>query len=187
MKENLIDSIEIEGQVEKSNKEDKNKSKTIFYILWVAVWFIAGTKLECIGVSKMNKIWIYFIEHVSMMIISFFFYMLIRWNSIKNNNPKLYITFRNKRILSIWVFSGVWDWIGNLVLIFAIKFAFKAEVSPASISCLLMTNIIMVLAFSIIVLKEKHWWLEYFGGILVILSVVIISYQRSGSSSSSNR
>ena len=187
MKENLIDSIEIEEFEGRQKTAERKKSKVIFYSLWIAVWFIAGTKLECLGISKMNKIWIYFIEHLSMMTVSFWWFQFIKWNAIKNNNQKLYSTFINRKILLICVFSAIWDAWGNLVLIFAIKFAFQAEVSPASISCMLMTNIILVLVFSIVVLREKHCWMEYFGGFLIIISVVIISYQRGGSSKSSNK
>ena len=194
MKEQLILTAEIEEWKEEvkpsqdlPNAAESKRSKVIFYLLWIIVWFIAGTKLECLGLSKMNKIWINFVEHVAIAVVSLCWYLFYYWSAKKNGNKRLFITFKDKRILFFCMLSGIWDAWGNLVLIFAIKFSFQAEVSPASISCMLMTNIILVLVFSIVVLREKHCWMEYFGGFLIIVSVVIISYQRGGSSKRVNR
>ena len=104
----------------------------------------------------------------------------VRWNSFNLKKEGFKGVFSDKRITFLWLISGTFDFMGNVILIFAIKYAFLAEVSPASISCMLMTSTIFVLLFSVIILKENHQWLEYFGAVLVIISVVIISYQRGG-------
>ena len=65
--------------------------------------------------------------------------------------------------------SGACDTLGNLLIIFTNKFAHAANVSPASINCLIMINIILALFLGkceqnsifninvgIRIFKEKH-------------------------------
>ena len=120
----------------------------------------------------------------------------MRYNAKRNNNDHLdkiesqIISFynlkqcpqifRDRRIFYWWIISGIFDWLGNLTLIFAILFALAAHVSPASINWLLMTNAVLALVFGLILFKEKHSGMEYLGACLVSFSVVVISLQRGG-------
>mmetsp|Transcript_24427 Transcript_24427/g.21685 ORF Transcript_24427/g.21685 Transcript_24427/m.21685 type:complete len:247 (+) Transcript_24427:366-1106(+) len=57
-------------------------------------------------------------------------------------------------------------------------YALSANVSPASISCILMVNIILMLLLGLYIFKERHTILEYIGAGLILFACVIITLQK---------
>ena len=57
----------IESQKDKVAKAKAMKVK--FYIFSVIAMILLGTKMVCIGVTKINKFWVNFIEHIAIFLL----------------------------------------------------------------------------------------------------------------------
>lgn len=189
---NKHESLEIEDQ-ENGLIENgcKTNMKCKFYFWALLATFLFGSKMVCIGVSKMDKYYIYFVDHFAIFLSALLYYGIIVLNWYYSNKNQqngkggsslsLGRIFRDKRILACSIVGGVADTFGNLFIIYAIKFCFEAGVSPASINCLIMLNTVFMLIVGILYFKEKHTKMEYLGACMIFLALVVITMQRGSS------
>ena len=85
------DENENEQMIE-SQKDKVVKAKTMkirFYIFSIIAMILLGTKMVCIGVTKMNKFWVNFIEHIAILLTAFICYLVVRYNAKRSNNDHL--------------------------------------------------------------------------------------------------
>ena len=85
---------------------------------------------------------------------------------------------KDRRITYLATLIGFLNALGNLSIIFAIKFARDAGSSSSSINTILMLNVLIALMAGVFMFGERHTLMQYIGGILVIGAILLITFER---------
>ncbi|CAI2374588.1 unnamed protein product [Moneuplotes crassus] len=135
--------------------------------------------MVCVSASSINSFWVYFIEHIAILLTSLGAYLVYRLFYVQESHKdSLTRVWNNPRSLVCCILSGIGDTSGNLLIIFSLMLAMSAKVSPSSVSCLLMSNNIAMLLIGIYVFHEKHTLLEYFGAFCIFCACIVITLQK---------
>jgi len=135
-----------------------------FYMFAFLASFQLGTKLVLISMAKCNETWIFFIEHIAIWVTCLIVISLTQGLS------NLCLTGPNSTKISICAFlSGSTNALGNVFIIFAMKHALKSGTSPATISTILMFNVLLILIAGLTIFNERHRLMKYVGGFMVLV------------------
>lgn len=144
-----------------------------FYFFAFIASFMFGTKLVLISLAKCNEIWIFFIEHMGIWITC------IVVISLTKGISKLCFTGRDAKKIFMCAFAGgAFNALGNVFIIFALKHAMRSGTSPATISTILMFNVLISLIAGLVIFREKHRIMKYVGGLIVFGSLILITTHR---------
>ena len=88
-----------------------------FYFFIIAGAFMFGTKYLCIGISKLDKIWVFFIDHFAMLITTIILLLISRMRSDYDKEEADNVIMRKDFL--IWsVIGGLWGSLGDLFIIY---------------------------------------------------------------------
>ncbi|CAI2373327.1 unnamed protein product [Moneuplotes crassus] len=156
-----------------------------FYFLAVIACFLFGSKLFLLEMAHFTKIWIFFIEHIAVLIsaiiLFFMYYLLFKRHmfSLSHYLTKECSFVKSRKTILYAFISGGCNALGNVSIIFAIKFARDSGSSSSAINSILMLNILIALVAGLCIFGERHSPMQYFGGLMIIGAILLITFERS--------
>lgn len=144
-----------------------------FYVFAFMAAFMLGTKLVLISLAHCNETWIFYLEHMAIWICC------VTVITFTNGINNLCVSGQNSTKIFLCAFlSGATNSIGNVFVIFAMKHAMKSGTSPATITTILMFNVLIILVAGLTIFNEQHRPMKYLGGFVVFCSLILITTQR---------